>query len=101
MSKLCCVRSLLLFLLVIIWCDYTVMSRRWIGANQLLKNECKCKVMPNNKVRCPKQLSQQSNQVKLDILRCLCKKHLCDLDVNLQRACKKRSGGFPIPLPLA
>ncbi|KAJ8337779.1 hypothetical protein SKAU_G00367450 [Synaphobranchus kaupii] len=99
MSKLLC---LSLLFLVLIWCGCPVESRRRKGMPQPLKNDCKCKVTPNMKVSCPKEAMPRSSQQKLDILKCLCKKHRYEqrMDVNFRRICKKIYGDFSIPLPL-
>ncbi|KAI1898571.1 hypothetical protein AGOR_G00073720 [Albula goreensis] len=103
MSKLPCV-SILLLLLVIISCDYSVESRRWLGVHRHPKSECKCRVMANKKVSCPTK-TVFTMQEKQDILKCLCKKHHYELkdkfDLKFQTICKKIITGISIPLPLA
>ncbi|KAG7465314.1 hypothetical protein MATL_G00175080 [Megalops atlanticus] len=104
MSKLCC-GSLLLILLAVIWCDYSVESRRWISPNRLLKDECKCRVLANKKVSCRKDFSPKTMQERFDMLKCLCKKHYNELemkmDADFQKACKKIFRDVPIPQPLS
>ncbi|KAK1153643.1 hypothetical protein AOXY_G29742 [Acipenser oxyrinchus oxyrinchus] len=107
MSKLLSV-LLVIVVLAAVCSDHTVECVKRIRTQQWppRNNECSCEVLPNKQLSCRKTFPPRSNQEKMKMMECLCKKHRHELHKklrqDLQNMCKRIINiNPPIPIPLA
>ncbi|XP_040887450.1 uncharacterized protein LOC121177264 isoform X2 [Toxotes jaculatrix] len=56
--------------------------------------ECRCKVFPNGIKKCPQPLIPTNDQLKKDLINCLCSK----IGQHMSPVCRSWQPGLPIPL---